>query len=66
MSRNEALDELAEIRAAILRLKAREDRILARIDMMEDPAPRPGWPIQRGYPGKGARISTSSPSRIAV
>lgn len=41
-------DELAEIRAEIAKLKAREARLMLMADRpIELPQMRPGWPIRR-------------------
>lgn len=40
-------DELADLRAEIERLRAREAVLLARMTSAPPPPPRPGWPIQR-------------------
>ncbi len=40
-------DELAELRAEITRLQAREAVLLARAAPQPGPPPRPGWPIRR-------------------
>ncbi len=42
-------DELAEIRAAMVRLAAREAILCQTADALSGgPVSRPGWPIQRG------------------
>lgn len=80
MTRRETDRELAEIRAQIARLQGREAFLLARLQHLEaeeDSFPRPGWPIQRAAKAavqaaqaaaqtSGRRISTASPSRIAL
>ena len=69
MTRPEIEDELTELRAQIARLQGREAFLatrLAQSDAEEDGhLPRPGWPIARAQTS-GRRISTASPSRIAV
>ena len=51
MTRYETEDELADIRARIARLQAREAFLNTRLTMAEEELAlqRPGWPIRRDY-----------------
>jgi hypothetical protein len=51
MNRFETEDELADIRARIARLQAREAFLNTRLNMAEEEMAlhRPGWPIRRDY-----------------
>jgi hypothetical protein len=52
------LDELAEIRAAMARLAAREALLCERMERQPgDPVIRPGWPIRRGVVVPGSHAS---------